>query len=444
MTPLKFASMVGMMGVLTLTAAAQQAAGQQSPAPNSTFKVVNDPSGGRYIYGPLPGHGSMPEAIVYMLRQIHAYFGTRPEVGKFFESRDGGSMSTFFTVDAKNMDGKPVTGLLIVKRSGDGAASGAVLFDEKRRFASTEPQLMKALSSVWQPLSGRESGAGATSSHGAGPGLHAKGPAPLTPVSGGDHSASISLPAGWKITSVASGTLTAAGSNGEMIFLGLLYQGVPMGPDLFTNFVNLSNQYRGQHGLPTGTYTGVTKTPLSPQAVQVTFHVDFNDGVGPRRGSVRLDSWGPRAMAVNGSNIPERFADEENPTMNAVIASFRQNEQTMAQLRQGAMNRVQNDIARAQAQNAAINARREAGNAAFAEHMSGLDEGSSARAAHDDDIDRAGKVFQDYVLDRSVVRDTENGERGSVTNSYADSLVRGNPERFQLVPNQDLIRGKDY
>jgi hypothetical protein len=432
--------------VVTIVAlAAISAHGQQTPAPKSTFTVVNNPSGGQYIYGPLPGRGSMPDAVVYVLQQVHAYFGNRPDVGKFFGSRDGRSMATFFTVGAKNLDDKLMTGLLIVARGADGSASGAVLFDEQRRFASTEPQLMKALSAVWQPIAGDTPGAaGSAAPQGTGPPLHARGPAPLTQVSGGDQSAAISLPAGWKITSVASGTLTAAGSNGEMIFLGLLYQGFLMGPDLFTNFVNISNQFRGQHGLPPGTYTGINKTNLSPQAVQVTFHVDFNDGVGPRRGSVRLDSWGPKAMAVNGSNIPERFADEESPTMNAVIASFRQNEQMMAQLRQGAMNRVQNDIARGRAQNDAINARREASNAAFNQHMSNLDAQSSANDAHNDNIDRSSKVFQDYVLDRSVVRDTENGERGTVTNSYADSLVRGNPDRFQLVPNQDLIRGKDY
>jgi hypothetical protein len=385
----------------------------------------------------------MSDAVVYMLQQVHAYFGNRPDVGKFFESRDGRSMSTFFSVGAKKLDNKPMTGLLIVARGADGSATGAVLFDEQRRFASSEPQLMKALAGVWQPIVGVTS-TGSAAPSGARPPPHPRGPAPLTQVSDGDQSAAISLPAGWKITSVASGTLTAAGSNGEMIFLGLLYQGFPMGPDLFTNFVNISNQYRSQHGLPPGTYTGIIKTTLSPQAVQVTFHVDFNDGIGPRRGSVRLDSWGPRAMAVNGSNIPERFADEENPTMNAVIASFRQNEQMMAQLRQGAMNRVQNDIARGRAQNDAINARREASNAAFDQHMSKLDAQSSANDAHNDDIDRSSKVFQDYVLDRSVVRDTENGDRGTVTDSYADSLVRGNPDRFQLVPNQNLIKGRDY
>jgi hypothetical protein len=437
MNPIRSAFAVTMIGL-----AAISAQGQQTAAPKSTFTVVNSASGGQYIYGPLPGRGSMSDAVVYMLQQVHTYFGNRPDVGKFFEPRDGRSMATFFTVGAKNLDNKPMTGLLIVARGADGSASGAVLFDEQRRFASTEPQLMKALAAVWQPIAGDSFGSAAT--QGTGLASHPKGPAPLTQVTGGDQSAAISLPAGWKITSVASGTLTAAGSHGEMVFLGLLYQGFPMGPDLFTNFVNISTQFRSQHGLPPGTYTAINKTNLSPQAVQVTFHVDFNDGIGPRRGSVRLDSWGPRAMAVNGSNIPERFADEENPTMNAVIASFRQNEQMMAQLRQGAMNRVQNDIARGRAQNDAINARREASNAAFDQHMSQLDAQSSANDAHNDNIDRSSKVFQDYMLDRSVVRDSENGERGTVTNSYADSLVRGNPDRFQLVPNQDLIKGKDY
>jgi len=61
-----------------------------------------------------------------------------------------------------------------------------------------------------------------------------------------------------------------------------------------------------------------------------------------------------------------------------------------------------------------------------------------------DDIDRGSKMTQDYILDRSVVRDNDLNERGTVNNSYADSLVRANHDRFELVGNQDLIRGKDY
>jgi hypothetical protein len=61
-----------------------------------------------------------------------------------------------------------------------------------------------------------------------------------------------------------------------------------------------------------------------------------------------------------------------------------------------------------------------------------------------DDIDRSRKMNQDYILDRSVVRDHENAERATLSNSYAESLVRNNPNRFQIVPNQDLINGKDF
>jgi hypothetical protein len=102
----------------------------------------------------------------------------------------------------------------------------------------------------------------------------------------------------------------------------------------------------------------------------------------------------------------------------------------MGQLQQGAMNRVQADATRAAQQSAAINARREASTAAFNAHM--------------DSIDRSSKITQDYILDRSVVRDSTTGDRGTVSNGYADSLVRANPDRFQVVPNQNLIAGKDY
>ncbi len=105
--------------------------------------------------------------------------------------------------------------------------------------------------------------------------------------------------------------------------------------------------------------------------------------------------------------------------MLAIIHSFTQNEQMMAQMRQGEISRVQGDIARANAQNAAINARREASNAAYDQHVSNLNAQFSANDAHMDNIDRASKMQQDYMLDRSVVTDSENGDRGTVSNNYA-------------------------
>lgn len=76
--------------------------------------------------------------------------------------------------------------------------------------------------------------------------------------------------------------------------------------------------------------------------------------------------------------------------------------------------------------------------------MGDVDRSHSSFDQHMDDIDRGSKMTQDYILDRSVVRDNDMNERGTVNNSYADSLVRANPDRFEIVGNQDLIKGKDY
>jgi hypothetical protein len=425
------------LAAFLLSLSAMPLPAQQPASSQSNFKVVETPGGGQYIYGPINGKGTMPDALVYMLRQIHTYVGDRPEVGKFFQSREGSTVSTFFTATAKTHGNLPIAGLLIVSRATDGSASAAVILDERSRFGTSEPAMMKSLLAVWHPIGGESVAEASTVAH-------QHGPAALTQTTGGDRSASIGLPAGWKVTSVASGTLTATGPNGEMVALGMLYQGFAMGPDLFENFVNITNQYRRKNGLPPSTYTLTSKTNLPGNAIQVIYNVDLNDGVGLRKGSARLGLWGPGAMSVDGSNIPARFADEENPTLLAVIRSYKQNEQMMAQQRQGAMNRVQADAARAQAQAAAINARREASNAAFDQHMDGLNAQSSSFNSHMDDIDRSSKINQDYILDRSVVRDNENAERGTLSNSYADSLVRNNPDRFQIVPNQNLIKGKDF
>jgi hypothetical protein len=458
-----------MFGLASLQATAEQspahAPGQtnaqtstQTSAQTSAFKVVQTPGGGQYIYGPLPGNGTMPEAIVYMLRQIHTYLGDRPEVGKFFQSRDGTNVSTFFTASAKTSSNEPVEGLLIVSRLPDGSASSGVILDERSRFGSTEPDMMKALSRVWQPAGSSQNAATASpaaqssnaqssnaqSSNVAASSAQHHAPGPLVRRTGGDGSASISLPSDWTLTSVASGTLSASGPNGEMLYLGGLYQGFAMSQDLFANFVTISNYYRQQAGKPAATYKLTSQTSVPGNAIQVLYTVDLHDGIGLRRGSARLGLWGPRAMSVNGSNLPEKVADAENDTLLAVIRSFQQNEQMMAQLRQGAMNRVQADAARANAQSEALNARREASNAAFDSHMNDLNAQSSSFDNHMDSIDRSSKMNQDYILDRSVVRDTGNGDRGTVNNNYADSLVRGNPERFQMVPNQDLIKGRDY
>jgi hypothetical protein len=418
---------------------------EPSSGTGNGFTTVNAPGGGQYIYGPFPGKGSMSDAVLNMLRNIHQYFGNRPELGKFVQSRDGTQTAAFFGVNAKGAPGKPMTGLFIVARSADGSASGAVVFDESAHFATSEPGMMKALYAVWHPAGINAAGVNSqTSATRTGTAATGDAAAPLVQSSGGDQSASISLPAGWKIVSLHGGAISVAGPNGEMVNLGGVLQGYALGPDLFQSYVAIVNRVRVGSGKPPAAFTELERTNLPGNAIQVIFKLDLNDGVGPRRGSVRLGRWGAQAMSVDGSNIPERLADRENATLLAVIRSYQPNRQVMGQLQQGAMNRVQADAARANQQAAALNARREASNAAFDQHMNNLNAQSQSFNAHMDNIDRSSKITQDYILDRSVVRDTENGDRATVSNGYADSLVRANPDRFQVVPNQSLIAGKDY
>ncbi|MEO6995472.1 MAG: hypothetical protein ABI273_17845 [Lacunisphaera sp.] len=90
---------------------------------------------------------------------------------------------------------------------------------------------------------------------------------------------------------------------------------------------------------------------------------------------------------------PKTVAAQVAPTIKAMVASCSQNGAVVGVEQSAALNRVRADADRAAAQGRAIVARREASNSAFNSHM--------------DDLDCSGKVFHDYQLDRSVVRDND-------------------------------------
>jgi hypothetical protein len=62
-----------------------------------------------------------------------------------------------------------------------------------------------------------------------------------------------------------------------------------------------------------------------------------------------------------------------------------------------------------------------------------------------DDRDKRNAGFSNYLLDYSVVRDTENpADHATLWNTDADELMRRFPGRIELVPNADLMKYKDY
>jgi hypothetical protein len=438
---------------------------------SDTLKIIDNPGGGQIVYGPLTDLHSTSSAMVFMLKQVHGHFGERHEIGKFFQTSGSDSTAVFFNVTDRNQGNKRVAGLAIVSVPKSGTATAAVLYDEAGRFATTEPAMMKSLNTAWHnaSMSSRSTPPASLSSGGA---IDDARPQQLRTATAGDRSASIGLPTGWQLTRVAGGSLRAEGPNGEAVFLGMLYQGIRdpssmqrgykgRGPglvasfngDLFTAYTSIMNQMRQANGLSLVTYKLLQEQPVSApgegRVILAMMELDLHDGRGPRTGSVRLGSvyvagaptW---ALSVNGSQAPKTVATQDAPTIKAMVASYSPNAAVLGAEQRAAMSRVQADAAAAAAQGKALDARREASNSSFDAHMKAIDRSNAGFNSHMDEIDRSSKVFQDYQLDRSVVRDNDYSERGTVSSSYADSLVRANPDRFQIIPNQDLIKGKDY
>jgi predicted GNAT family acetyltransferase len=150
------------------------------------------------------------------------------------------------------------------------------------------------------------------------------------------------------------------------------------------------------------------------------------------------------ALGFSMSNIPQKYADLEAGTLKAVVASYRRNESVISAENAAVMDRIRQQGIANQQQADALNANREANKQSFDNHMQGLRQNDADNDQHMANIDWQSKITQDYILDRSVVKDLEYDDRATVGNRFADSLVKGNPNRFEIVQNQDLIRGRDY
>lgn len=452
----------------------------QQPAQGG-LKTVDNPGGGQFVYGSLTGQASKVDALVYMLHLIHSHFGDKPQVGKFLQSRDGSSLATFFTLNAKTLGGRPISGLVIISMPDNGTPQAAVLYDDSKSFVSTEPSMMKSLTTAWQgSLGGASGSAGGGSAEQVA--QSSSGPQQLYPATAGDHSAMIKMPPGWKLLRVGGGALIAEGDRGEMVMMGLIFQNIinpqnpqsqrlisgpmaargpkvvcPFSDNLFADYVCVFNQTRRNNGKPQGSFNfmGLAPQPAGSQSVGhpivARFTVDFNDGMGLRNGSVWLSLMGPMnpraetwAMMASMSNIPQKYGSAVDPTLKAVVESYSQDAAVIGREGAADLTRIQQQGRANQAQSDAINQRRENSANAYEAHRQQLNQNDAVNDQHNANIDWQSKINQDYILDRSVIRDTAETVHATASNNLADALVKSNPNQLEYVPNQQLIRGVDY
>lgn len=440
----------------SMVPALAQAQNQAQSGPNDNLKIIDNPGGGQIVYGPLSDQSTMKGAMIAMLRSIHGHFGEKPVIGDFFEAKGSNSVATFFTTHAKKQGGgaTAVSGMVIVSMAQGSTPIGAVLYDDSARFARTQPVLMNALNDAWRTASVKNASAQQTAP------VRQTDLPPLRQATAGDRSASIGLPPGWALTWVAGGALTAAGPNGEMMALGLMYQQIhdprmrnqrlPYGGGnahplvasysggLFNAFVSVTNQARQNGGKPQGTYKLISSRNLPGQAIEAIYEVDLHDGKGPRKGSARIGALVTRglptwAMTVSASNAPETVFEAQNPVMMAMLRTYSQDAQVIGRENKAVLDRIRAVGAASARQAAAADARRIASSNAFNSHM--------------DDISRNSKSFQNYILDRSQLAAVgSNGVtyHGTVSNNTAAALVAANPNQFQIVPSQNFVKGPDF
>jgi hypothetical protein len=413
---------------------------------SDALKFINNPGGGQVVYGTIGANRTPQSAMAFMLQTVHGHFGDKPQVSKIFQVRNSGSYAAFFTLLDKHQGSKPIAGEVIVTVAEGEQPAAAVLYDNAQSFAKSQPALLKTLSAAWHAGSGPSTGAPAQAAPGQARALHVQ--------SGGDRSASLALPDGWRVLSVAGGSITAEGPNGERIGLALMVQQIrdprstgmgypgmrggivcPASGNLFNAYVCVVNQQRRNGNLPQGTFTLTSSRQLPNGDIEAIFDLDLHDGKGPRNASARIGALITRglptwAMTISNSSVPKTVASAEASTMKAILASYSQDRRVINGEQQQVLGQIRAAGERSRIEADAANQRRVANASAFDAHM--------------DNIDRQSKAMQNYTFDRSQIQDNDLNGRATVSNGFADALIRTDPNRYQVVSPENFLKGVDY
>jgi hypothetical protein len=434
----------------------------------AALKTIDNPQGGKIVYGQVEGASSEAGAMGAVLRALHIQFGDKPQVGRIFRVHGTNSVAAFFTVVKRSQGNAPLAGLVIAASFAAGDVEAAVMSDDAARFGSTINPMLKRLFGVWRPAA--ETPASAPASGDA----NTAKAAPLRQFVLPDRSASVSLPEGWNVLpSSAGGTILAQGPNGETVSLGFPFLAMnssdprvartqqwaqqgggrntsyaqslyyPYGADLAKTFVDLTQMWRGRKGLPPATFQIASEdrvqAPASERCAHITGQVDAQDGKGLKEMN-SVFCQGPLAPHGSYMNIayhtavPMQFAPKERAAMAAILASFNVN-MAIVEAQAGALAAPAiaaiHEIGRRAAQQAAD------AHAANDRYNRGVEQRGDSR-------DKRNQAFSNYLLDQTVIQDNELNAHGTVWNQTADSLVRNNPQRYEYVDTPNFWKGIDY
>ncbi|HTC43714.1 MAG TPA: hypothetical protein VK696_01575 [Steroidobacteraceae bacterium] len=469
------------LGALLLSASLPALA-QGSPA----VSVFDNPGGGTIATAQMPAQHTVQGAMGRVLQYVRYRFGARPQVTRVLRGADGHTLAVIFTVKATQAGNQEIAGLALVAVSPSAPGRGAVLSDQADRFRTTVKPMLDRLfqrsggagaanSAQAANVSQMTSAAPVATATGTGPpaNSHVTGPshtsgssakaASLHQAPFPDNSGVMGLPEGWRITGAHAGEVTAVGPDNAALHYDWQFPAINLGPPAGRKTLAATGgQPAGNYDIPYGTDAATTfksaltqffqrqrtaipsievisATQQSQYQGSTTYGIVANFGAAGGAGAARawaqlsiwpLSPYGTYLITLNLIKFPEQVMDQSEATASAMFHSYLVNNSV-------AQTQLSNDHNQAQqAVNAqlAINRRQqETSDRQFANYQ-----------RQQDIQDRQFQSFDNDLLDRTVVRDSDLNEHGTVSNDLADALVQANPDRFQEVPASQYVKGIDY
>jgi hypothetical protein len=258
-----------------------------------------------------------------------------------------------------------------------------------------------------------------------------------------DGSGSIGLPDGWTLTGAHAGEVAAkgpapAGLHFDWQISALdsndprslnLRRGVgaasftiiPYGTDGANTFKAAYTQFIQRQHKTVPSIDIIQSTPQSPQETLVVADIGATDGQGATRALVDVgiapkNQLGGYLITLYLIGFPPQLAAQNQATVAAIFHSYKVN--TGVQLAQ-------------------IHADSQATQAFTQSTIATMNRNQDAQ-------DRQFQAFDNNLLDRTVIRDSDWSAQGTVSDGLADALVKANPNRFQEVPPSQYIKGIDY
>jgi hypothetical protein len=432
--------------------------------------TIPNPGGGTIAYAQLPQQHTAQGAMGKVLQYAQSSLGARPAIGKVMKSPDGNSLAVTFTVTPKS--GAEIAGLALVAVSADGPGAGAVLSDTNDHFrTSLKPMLARlqqeavakggsagaqaAIANAGGTSATSQTQAKTSSSSGAasqtapsGTAIKPSAPAAkLTQTPLPDGTASLGLPAGWRITAAHQGDVTAGGPNGEMLRFGMAQSVLdPNNPQSRTlgyrpggmapaNFVAIPPGTPGDVAYKSmlAQLTAKQRKPAPVMTYTLVKQLPSGSGGGTswvliaNVTSTNVVAWTQIAMSapmalgawqmnVYTITVPQALANQEAATIGPMFQSYKQNNQAMM---------------------GSIHADMQTTNQIFNNFMY-----ESKKMM--DASDRSTTATTNYLLGNTVVNDSALNAHGTVPDDVANALMAADPNRFQSVSSGSYWKGIDY